>query len=172
MLVFGKHMWPSTSKNIGLLAQISFILCQLLMCSGKSELSTCNCTNAYCLKISIYVNIQYIVAALMFIMFFSCIKELKTFWRWATSVLGRQFYLLHFCSCFYYLALTYSDVACDVKRIYIAGSLPSLTVEGGARVRWAFSVALQWNAKNVVYEWVVYVTLVLVVTIYVNESLS
>ena len=34
------------------------------------------------------------------------------------------------------------------------------------------SVAMQWNAKNVACECVVCVTLVVVVTIYVNESSS
>ena len=73
-------MWPSTSRNIGLLTQIYYILCQLVVCSGKSWLR--NYTKAYCLKIRIdidsaYViscrvystswhdNIQYIVAALV-----------------------------------------------------------------------------------------------------------
>ena len=67
-------MWPFTSRNIGLLAQISYILCQLLLCSGKSQLS--NFANAHFKNIHIdlvYVrllmswhnNIQYIVAALV-----------------------------------------------------------------------------------------------------------
>ena len=38
------------TRNIGLLAQISYILCQLLVCSGKSQLS--NYVNAHCLQIS------------------------------------------------------------------------------------------------------------------------
>ena len=53
MLVFGKlrvHV-TFTSRNIGLLAQISYVLCQLLVCSGKSQLS--DYANAHCLIISI-----------------------------------------------------------------------------------------------------------------------
>ena len=48
-LVSYEYMWPCTSRNIG---QISYILCQLLVCSGKSQLS--NYANANYLKISIW----------------------------------------------------------------------------------------------------------------------
>ena len=48
-LVSYEYMCPCTSKNIG---QISYILCQLLLCSGKSQLS--NYANANYLKISIW----------------------------------------------------------------------------------------------------------------------
>ena len=48
-LVSYKYMCPFTSRNIG---QISYILCQLLVCSGKSQLS--NYANANYLKISIW----------------------------------------------------------------------------------------------------------------------
>ena len=48
-LVSYEYMWPCTSRNIG---QISYILCQLLVCSGKSQLS--NYVNAHCLQISIW----------------------------------------------------------------------------------------------------------------------
>ena len=50
MLVFGK-VWPFTSRSIGLLAQILYILCQLLVCSGKSQLS--NDANAHFKNIDI-----------------------------------------------------------------------------------------------------------------------
>ena len=40
------------TSNIGLLAQIFYVLCQFLVCSGKSQLSTC--VNAHCFQISIY----------------------------------------------------------------------------------------------------------------------
>ena len=40
------------TRNIGLLAQISYILCQLLVCSGKSQLS--NYVNVHCFQISIW----------------------------------------------------------------------------------------------------------------------
>ena len=40
------------TRNIGLLAQISYILCQLLVCSGKSQLS--NYVTTHCLQISIW----------------------------------------------------------------------------------------------------------------------
>ena len=44
-----KYMCPFTSRNIG---QIPYILCQLLVCSGKSQLS--NYANANYLKIFIW----------------------------------------------------------------------------------------------------------------------
>ena len=48
-----KYMWICTSRNIG---QISYILCQLLVCSGKSQLS--NYANANQLKISIWTRLM------------------------------------------------------------------------------------------------------------------
>ena len=51
-------MWPFTSRNIGLLAQISYILCQLLLCSCKSQLS--NYANAHCYK-NINITLAYVI---------------------------------------------------------------------------------------------------------------
>ena len=52
-LVSYKYMWTCTSRNIG---QIFYILCQLLLCSGKSQLS--NYANANQLKISIWTRLM------------------------------------------------------------------------------------------------------------------
>ena len=48
-LVIYKYMCPFTSRNIG---QISYILCQLCVCSGKFQLS--NYANTNCLNILIW----------------------------------------------------------------------------------------------------------------------
>ena len=47
------------TRNIGLLAQISYILCQLLVCSDKSQLS--NYLNAHCLQ-TIDVDLAYVIS--------------------------------------------------------------------------------------------------------------
>ena len=74
--VISMHTWTCTSRNIHV-GQISYILCQLLVCSGKSQLS--NYGNSQCLDIDLaelYIiscrdyfmswhnNIRYIVTAL------------------------------------------------------------------------------------------------------------
>ena len=62
-LVSYEYMWPCTSRNIG---QISYILCQLLVCSGKSQLSIYANTN--CLKYRYGLGLCHIMSRLLYVM--------------------------------------------------------------------------------------------------------